>query len=252
MPAVHINASDLFAICVAEKVLKQHEDTPIYRKLMSVFTRIESSLPEKVSIHPSWVDQRISIIQHHKTSITPQIWSKVADALQRFRTLNITYQKPNAPDPGKRKVDPYQLLNFQGEWYILGYCHLRQKILTFAVSRIKKASIGKRAFKVPDDFNFETSTSRFGIFSSDQRYKVKILFAKEQVPYVLEREWHPSQQLSHNKDGSLVLELTTNHLFEIKQWVLSWGHAAKVLAPEQLRNEVIKELTKTLNQYDPL
>ena len=37
MPAININASDLFAICIAEKVLKQHQDTPVYQKLFSVF-----------------------------------------------------------------------------------------------------------------------------------------------------------------------------------------------------------------------
>ncbi len=249
MPAVNISASDLFALCIAEKVLKQHEDTPIYRKLVSVFKKIEESLPETTSIHPSWVDSRISIIQHSKTTITPKIWGIVSDALQRNRTINITYRKPSENFDKNRKIDPYHLVNFQGEWYLVGYCHLRKKILTFSVSRMKDAKIIKGTFSIPSDFNYQKATTRFGIFNGDQEYGVKILFDKKHAPYVLEREWHPSQKISSKPDGSILFEITTNHLFEIKQWIMSWGHGVKVITPTKLRDDIRQELHMSLSQY---
>lgn len=248
MPAVNVNASDLFAICIAEKVLKQHQDTPIYQKLSAVFNRIEDSLPEQVSIHPSWVDSRISIIPHSKTYIVPEIWKTTADALQQSQTLNITYQKPNSSST-QRKIDPYHMANFQGEWYIIAFCHFREKILTLSISRILAAELTDNYFLIPDTFDFNSTTSRFGIFTGDSLYIIKVLFSKELAPYIHEREWHPSQKTTTNKDGSLVFELSSSHLFEIKQWIMSWGGGAEVLEPEILRREIKEELAKTLNQY---
>ena len=246
MSAINIGASNLFAITIAENVLKQHRNTPIYHKLKSVFKRIEESLPEKVSIHPAWVSSRISIIEGHSTRILPEIWATAADALQRSHTLSVIYRKPNE-EPGWRKIDPYHLVNFQGEWYLIGRCHLRKRLLTFAVSRIKEAKILSTDFQIPADFDFrEFSAHRFGIFSGKESYRVKILFPKEQAPYILEQEWHPSQKIRENKNGSLIFELTTNHLLEIKQWVLSWGARAEILEPEKLRLEIKKELTTAL------
>lgn len=249
MPAVNINASDLFAICLAEKVLEQHHDTPIYDKLVSVFNRIEESLPEKISIHPAWVDNRISIIQPHRTSIIPELWGMIAEALQQGRRISIAYQKPSSEKSKDRRIDPYHLVNFQGEWYLIAFCHKRQKILTFAVSRIKKAKLLTATFLIPKDFDFKSTNSRFGIFSSSTTYRVKILFSKKLAPYIMEREWHPSQKITPKKNGKLQLEINTSHLFEIKQWILSWGKGAKVLAPKCLRDEIKKDLSETLLLY---
>lgn len=249
MPAVQINASDLFAISIAEKVLKQHEDTPIYQKLLSVFKRIEESLPEKVSIHPSWIDNRISIIQQQKTTIIPEIWSSVADALQRNHTLAISYRKPGATHAKKRDVEPYHLVNFQGEWYLVGFCHLRKKILTFSISRIQSAQATNHAFSVPASFDFAETSTRFGIFTGDETYRVRIHFSPHHADYVREREWHPSQKITQQKDGSLIFALTASHLFEIRQWVLSWGAGVTVLEPQELVDQVKNELAAALRHY---
>jgi len=250
MPAINISASDLFAIAIAQKALQQHENTPIYDKLVTVFERIEESLPDKVSIHPGWIDNRISIIQHQKTTIHAQTWSTISDALQRNKTMSMRYQKPHAPQASNRLVDPYHMVNYQGEWYLIGYCHLREKILTFAVSRIEHAALTSKTFDEPSDFDHnQYSVSRFGIFSGAEQYQVEILFDKNHAPYILEREWHPSQKITMKNDGSLVLSMTTNHLFNVKQWVLSWGAGAKVMSPVPLRNDIRDEIKRSLKHY---
>ena len=250
MPAINISASDLFAIAIAQKALQQHEDTPIYDKLVNVFERIEDSLPDKVSIHPGWVDNRISIIQHQKTTIHTQTWSTIADALQQNKTLSMRYRKPQDSQANNRRVDPYHLVNYQGEWYLIGYCHLRERILTFAVSRIECATITSDTFNEPSDFDHnQYSATRFGIFSSEESYHIEVFFDRKHAPYILERQWHPSQEISINDDGSLVLSMTTSHLFAVKQWILSWGTGAKVIKPETLRAEIRDELKQSLAQY---
>lgn len=251
MPAITISASDLFAIAIAQKALQQHENTPIYEKLTNVFKRIEDSLPDKVSIHPGWIDNRISIIQHQKTTIHAQIWSTLADALQQNRIISMRYQKPQAAMPKNRRVDPYHLVNYQGEWYLIGYCHTREKVLTFAVSRIEYASITDTTFTPPSDFDYsDYSASRFGIFSGKDSFHIEILFHKKHAPYIKERQWHPSQKIQENEDGSIVLSMTTSHLFDVKQWILSWGYGAKVLKPEILQDEIRDELKMSFEQYD--
>jgi proteasome accessory factor B len=182
LPAISISESDLFAIYIARKALQQHRNTPIYRKLASVFNKIESSLPDRISVSPSWVDDRISVFGGHQTDINPLTWDTVAGALHRCHRLGIIYLKPNSGSPSKREVDPYHIVSFQGDWYLIGYCHLRREIRTFAVSRIIKAEEQKEAFSIPADFDFnEFSGSHFGIFRGDQDHQVKIRFSAERT-----------------------------------------------------------------------
>ncbi|MBU0480605.1 MAG: WYL domain-containing protein [Proteobacteria bacterium] len=250
LPAISISESDLFAICVARKALKQHENTPVYRKLVSVFRKIEQSLPDKVSVEPSWVDDRMSVLQERGTDIDPATWDKVAEALHHNRRLRLSYLKPGDTAEEEREIDPYHVVNFQGEWYVAGFCHRRRDIRIFALSRIKAAETLKAHFTIPDDFSFARFAGHhFGIFRGEKDHRVEIHFAQKHTPYVLEREWHPEQSITHADDGSVTLSFTSNHLFEVKRWILSWGSGVRVLAPPELVDAVRLELEEALQAY---
>ncbi|MEN8136419.1 MAG: WYL domain-containing protein [Thermodesulfobacteriota bacterium] len=250
LPAINISESDLFAIYIARQAMAQHKNTPIYRKLVSVFSKIEESLPERISISPAWIDNRISVFSGSQTDIDPLIWDTVAEALQHFRRLQISYRKTGSKNASEREVDPYHAVSFQGEWYLIGFCHLRQEIRVFAVSRIVQASKQNIGFTIPAEFTFESFTdSHFGIFTSEQHYEVKINFSAQHAPYVLERQWHRNQTIKKHQDGGLTLSFTTNHLFEVKRWILSWGSGVEALAPAELRADIHQELQKALQAY---
>ena len=251
LPAISLNESDLFAICIAEKALRQHEDTPIYRTLQKVFRKIEDSLPAKVSIPPAWVEDKLSVIPERQTRLAPDIWEAVSAGVSNNRTLAISYRKPGGRENTERRVDPYHLARYQGEWYLVGHCHRRGATATFAMSRIETVLLLETVFPMPADFDHARYTgSQFGIFSGEREILVKVRFAREHAPYVLEREWHPRQNVLQKKNGSVVLEFPALHLYEVKRWVLSWGRGAKALAPMELVEAVREELAAALADYD--
>ena len=250
LPAISLNESDLFAICIAEKALRLHEDTPIYRKLQKVFRKIEESLPEKVSIHPEWVEDKLSVIPERQTRLEPAVWEAVSTGLSKNQTLAISYRKPGGQESTERRVDPYHVVRYQGEWYLIGHCHRRDGIVTFAMSRIETALLLETRFAVPDDFDHTRySGTQFGIFSGEREVLVKARFSREHAPYVLEREWHPRQTVDQKKDGSVVLAFPARHLYEVRRWILSWGSGVQALAPKELVDAVQQELAAALADY---
>jgi predicted DNA-binding transcriptional regulator YafY len=250
LPAISLNESDLFAICIAEKALRQHEGTPIYRKLLKVFRKIEESLPAKVSIQPAWMEDKLTVIPERQTRIDPEVWDAVSAGLSKSRTAAISYRKPGGRESPARRVDPYHLVAYQGEWYLIGHCHRRGAIVTFAMSRIKTVLLLGDTFSVPAGFDHARyGGTQFGIFSGEREVLVKIRFSREHAPYVLEREWHPRQAMVRKKDGSVVLSFPVLHLYEARRWVLSWGSGAKVLAPKELVDSVQQELAAALADY---
>jgi predicted DNA-binding transcriptional regulator YafY len=250
LPAMNISESDLFAISLARKTLRQYENTPIYQKLASVFRKIEASLPERVSVDPSWVDERMTVFPESRTAIDPTVWDAITAGLRHNRRLAVHYLKPGQEKGNDRLIDPYHLVSFQGEWYLIGHCHLRLEVRTFAISRIKAVHPNGETFVIPADFSFEGfSGHHFGIFRGDRDFLVKILFSAQHRPYVEEREWHRDQTLERQPDGGVLLSFTSNHLFEVKRWVLSWGAGVIVVAPPELVEDLRDELRKTLQAY---
>jgi len=243
LPAMDIKESDLFAIYLADKLLIQYEGTPIYDSLCSVFKKIEQSLPSKVSLDPGDEPSRFTVFPPSNTIFRPGIWETVTNAIRLLRRLEIKYQTPGS-DPVIRKLDPYHGVRFEGDWYVVGFCHLRREILTFSLGRIIDAKMLSDSFEIPADFDFHKLTgSHFGIHWSNNEIDVKIHFNRSVAGYIKERKWHPSQEISSNPDGSLVLSLTVNHLLELKRWILSWGDMAEVLEPE----DFVEEVKQTIN-----
>ena len=250
LPAISMSESDLFSICIAERALKQFEQTPLYEKLTAIFKRIEQSLPNSVTIHPAWIDNRILFFSEPTTTIHTDIWDTIADAIRLNRQLKITHRSPGLKKQLERTVDPYHLVNFKGEWYLSSLCHLRNSIRTFAVSRIKTVELMDDTFDMPNNFGREKMFGDpFGIIWNPKQYKVRILFTAKTAPYIEERIWHPAQKIQQGENGSIVLEFNTNHLNEVKDWILSWGPGARVLAPKILIDKVKTALQQTSFLY---
>lgn len=54
------------------------------------------------------------------------------------------------------------------------------------------------------------------------------------------RKWAKEQRIIENKDGSIILEIKTSGLNDVKRWVLSYGADAKVIEPEKLKKRDYK------------
>jgi predicted DNA-binding transcriptional regulator YafY len=75
---------------------------------------------------------------------------------------------------------------------------------------------------------------------------VRIRFSRRTAPYILERNWHPSQRIARQRDGGVVLTLRIADLAEVRRWLIGYGGEARVLAPEKLRQEIEAECARVL------
>jgi predicted DNA-binding transcriptional regulator YafY len=146
------------------------------------------------------------------------------------------------------EVNPYSLLFYKGEFYIL--CFVPGKGMRhFALEGIKKAERMKERFEIPEDFSIsEFLNVSFGLFHG-KPMSVKVVFDKELSDYIQRRTWHPSQKIKELKDGRTLLTMTASGKEEIKAWILSLGAKAKVVSPKSIRQEIEVDLSKTLAHY---
>jgi len=250
LPALAIRESDLFAIYLAEKVLAQYEGTPIYDNLRTVFKKIEDSLPDKILAESHHDFCRFTFLNASTARLDPEVWQTVFSCLRSMNSLEMEYQSRQSKKPVIRRIDPYHGVRFDGDWYVVGHCHLRNEVRTFSLARITKARKLPERFRIPDDFNFHKHTgSHFGVHWTDDEIPVRIRFDRSAARFIRERNWHPSQRIEEQADRSLILTLTVNHLLELKRWILSWGSAAHVLEPAELADQVGQECRAMASHY---
>jgi proteasome accessory factor B len=249
LPAISISESDLFAVCVAEQALRAFRNTPLHARLLSVFNKIEDSLPDRISVHPAWLDSRVTVFAEAITTIRPEVWETIAIAMRENRQLEIRYAGVGR-SPGDRTVDPYHLVSHRGEWYVSAYCHRGKGVRTFAVSRIHRAAVGDAGFELPDAYDEQALTrEQFGIRWDAKEYGATIRFDAWAAPYIRERTWHPGQALRALPDGGVEMRFRTRHLQEVRDWILSWGRHARPFKPKTLVRMVRDELASALAHY---
>jgi len=251
LPAINITESDLFAVVIAERVMKQFKNTPLHGKLAAVFARIQNSLPDSTTVNAAWLGDRIAVFPEPVTRINPAVWDTLAGAIRGNLRVRIRHGGSVAgAHAGERVVDPYYLVGHKGEWYLSGLCHTRQSIRTFAVSRIRQATVMSETFKMPGEMTLNRMYGDcFGIIWKPDFYKVRIRFTPKVAALIRERQWHPSQVIKSLGSGGMILEFTTNHLNEVLDWILSWGPEAKILSPPRLVERARSSLQASLRQY---
>lgn len=105
------------------------------------------------------------------------------------------------------------------------------------------------AFKYPENFDPEDLLELAFDIVYENPIDVKIWFSADQARYIKERKWSKTQKIKDQKDGSIILSMHTSGRWDIKKWVLSYGAEAKVLEPEDLRNEISDELAAAQGNY---
>ena len=247
---VPFTLTELMALTIASDHLKAFEGTVFSEALKASFDKIRSML--KPEAHAFLHDLAKSFCvglagkkDYKKHRETIDIINK---AVLEHHTVVITYRSSKGEEL-ERKIDPLHVWFMGGTIYVVAHCHKRKELRTFVLDRIASAKLTDDRFEVPSDFNMEEFTKdRFRVMDGDP-VEVKIRFTKNLAQYLKEREWHPTQQLSEEKDGSVVLTMQVEGLPEVKSWVLSFGQHAEVIAPELLRTEVAGELKSAAEKY---
>src|SRR6266705_6761632 len=245
-PTLQITEGELFALLVAEKALQQYRGTTFEKPLLSAFKKMAAALPDTISLNLADWEQTISFRTSAEPILNLEIFDTLAQATAQHKQLELTYRKPGRKETEPRVVDPYQLANINGEWFLFGYCHLRKDIRTFVPARILSAQPTGKSFSRPQKFSLEKQLrDSFGVHSGQGEFDVVIRFNARVADYIREKKWHPSQTLRELKGGGAELKMKLSSLAEVERWVLSWGGDAVVVKPTQLA-EAVKAAAKKI------
>lgn len=180
-------------------------------------------------------------------ALAPSIFEIIVESVLKNRILTITYRSA-AAKTSTRNLEPQRLINYQGRWYLLAYCHLRSDHRLFHMARIETATIGKKITTPPHQAPDSLLNEAFGIFTGKIRYHATISFTGTAAELVRRQYWHDKQTITEQNNG-IILSLPVNDDREITMKILQYGSMAKVLEPESLREKVRMEIQKMAKCY---
>jgi predicted DNA-binding transcriptional regulator YafY len=252
LPLLALTEGELVALFLAERVLAQYRGTPYAPDLARAFHKITAGLTDRVTIDLGHLDRLHSFRTTAAPELDPELFRRLDAAIRRRDRLRLRYYSASRDEETAREVDPYHLASVDGQWYLVGYCHLRGAVRMFAPGRIRSLEEAGATFEPPADFRIDDYLARsFSVLRGEEGEvnRVSLRFSGEAVRYVRERTWHPSQTMEATPEGDLIVGLAVSHLREVARWVLSWGADCEVLEPPVLRDGVAAESARVVASY---
>jgi proteasome accessory factor B len=137
-----------------------------------------------------------------------------------------------------RTVNPYRLAFTRGHWYLDGWDHDRADDRQFRLDRIEGAvDVGEAAsFERPQDLGLRLSEP--WELGEEPAVTAQLRIDGDQAGWALDHLGTP-RVLAEEPDGSVVVELTVTNRDAFRSFVLGFLDHAEVLAPAELRDELV-------------
>jgi predicted DNA-binding transcriptional regulator YafY len=246
-----LTTTELMSLHMSRDILRVFEGTMFQESIESLFDKVQASLPAETIRYVENISKRFRVglgpVKDYR-ALRDQI-AALSQATANKKRIEICYKALSTGEENKRTVDPYQMWAMNGCFYLIGYCHLRNSVRTFAMDRINDFTIMDASFEVPCEFSLEDYLQTAFRVMTGKPEVVKVWFRASAAQVVKERIWHPTQEIRDQEDGSLVVTLEVPINYEVISWILGFGLSAKVIAPVSLKEHLRKELEQSLKAY---
>jgi len=248
--AVRFSLHEARALYLAARLMLRHANERDSDGL-SALAKLADALPPPLSRQVHTTVARLK--DKPESAAQARVLRSLTEAWAASQTVAIRYRSQQARAMRETALDPYLLepSTTGAAVYVIGYSHEHGQIRTFKLDRIVNVEATGRVFHANDVNEITEKMSRsWGVVFGDDEYEVIVDFAQDVADRVAETHWHPSQRLTQREDGGVRLELRLPSFLEFVPWVRSWGPAAVVVAPEELRAEVARSLQLAAQQYE--
>jgi len=249
LPGVWFDADELYALLAAQQLLEQIQPGLLGVQLKPIRNRLEKILATQ-DFGSREIASRIRILSMMGRNKTVRHFQQVASALLQRRQLDITYYTRSSGEQTDRTVSPQRLIHYRDNWYLDAWCHKREALRSFALECIQKATPVEAAARDIDETELdEHFAGSYGIFAGKASHTAVLHFTAERARWVADEQWYPQQQGKFLPDGRYELCIPYANETELVMDILKHGEAVEVIAPESLRETIVKKLNEMREVY---
>lgn len=190
-----------------------------------------------------WLGGEVGDSQHFESAridaqqpVLPTLWAAVANR----REATFTYRSR------VRVVHPYGLIARNGFWYLVAFDTARDMQVTYRVDRIEgDVALGDdNAFERPVDFDLATAYQRDPKFFPGSENDEAIVRLDPRIAPSVIRELGDDCVQAVRTDGFVDVSVPCGNRVAFKSWLYAMVDRAVVIGPENIRAEIISDLTQ--------
>ena len=251
LPGLWFNAEEIFALLTMQHLLNGLDSggilTPHIKPLKSRLTELLGSTNDPLD----QLQKRIKIETMGARKFNLDQFQVIGSSLLKRKQLHIDYLGRGKNELTSRVISPQRLIYYKDNWYLDGWCHLKEDIRSFSVDAIQRVEILEtKAKDVSEEKLNEELGSGYGIFSGKDIRWAKLKFSPERARWISKERWHPKQEGQFLEDGSYQLKVPYSKEPELLIDVMKYGPDVEIIEPKDLRKRIQELLIETLKNYN--
>lgn len=214
--------------------------TKAIEKMKAINRKGHRNIEGDVAIYLQTEGYAVRQMPQYKISL--EIIDVIREALHYSKMVTGIYHEKD------RLIEPLGLI-YGEKIYLVAYEKAKgDGIYNYLLHKFENLKLTDKTFD-RGDFNLQEYTNQsFGVYH-DEILNVELLFSKELAPEASKFNFHPTQELSQHKDGTLTVKFKASGIKEIIWHVFKWGDGCKIVAPAKLRDYYKDYLQRNLNNY---
>jgi predicted DNA-binding transcriptional regulator YafY len=245
LPPLQLNRREKQVFYKALKLTKALN--PLPEVIPALEAKLKISIPDK-EVETVFVQGRTP--SHNLRKI--HICDVLVQAARAHQVIRILYRREREETAQEVRVHPLGIVYYWvlDKWYLTA--ETKKGMRTYIIDQILHVDIDEERFKSKSDFSLKGYYgSSWGIYRCDTPTKVKIRFYRRYATLQRVREELQGRVSSYIEEDEAGFILTdhVDGIEEIAVWLRGFGSSAQVLEPQELREKMCEEWSKTLKLY---
>ena len=179
-----------------------------------------------------------AVTQKPSYKIDIQLMDTVRQAIKEQVMIRCKYLGNN------KTLAPYGII-YGSNAYLIGVEDGKPNPYVYSLHKLTDVQISNRQFDKGDFDIKEYANHSFGVYQNEVM-KVELLFSSDVKDDVLNYNFHPTQKVKENEDGTVTVKFKASGELEILWHIFKWGDNVKILAPTKLKKMYVEYLENVL------
>lgn len=248
LPGIWLTSNELHGLATILYIL-QTIDEGLLGKDITVVQQHISKLFSAKGIAVDDFSRFVNYIPTNKHPVISHYFSAIADALIHTKQLSITYND-YAGKSSQRMLSPQKLIYYQENWYLDAWCHKRDALRSFMLSRISHlVKQTTPATIIPEADIIEHFQTSYGIFAGKPKHTAVIKFYSPVAREAAAISWHPEQE-SEWMGKEYQISFPYNDDRELVRDIMKYGSHVEVIKPAALKNKIKRVAQSIVGIYE--
>ncbi|OHB52486.1 MAG: hypothetical protein A2Y12_06370 [Planctomycetes bacterium GWF2_42_9] len=244
----NLTKDEAFALFLLVKMSK-NTVSPFNDVLTKAAVKIYNNLSEDIKQYCRQTLEDITISSDYQIikDRHDEWFMKLIDAITNKRIIHIQYYMSNSMKAVE--LEPYHIRCYNNQWFVIGKSRHNNSLVSFDFRQIREIKLQNKCFFIDEEFDIdEYLDNKWAMQPQARLYDVKLKFAPELAQEITAKQWHHTQAISYQPDGSVIIKFQIDSLNEIKWWILSYADKVQVLEPPILREKIVAIVNNVIKQ----